>query len=42
MATITITCNHCGASSTDDLEHVMEWGKRHNETCPKRPTEATS
>lgn len=39
MARITITCDHCGASCTDDLEHVMDWDKRHDAVCPKAPVQ---
>ena len=41
MARITMTCKHCGASITDDMAHVLDWDKRHDETCPKRPTDET-
>jgi hypothetical protein len=41
MARITMTCNRCGASITDDMAHVLDWNDRHDATCPKLTTEVT-
>jgi hypothetical protein len=34
MARITMTCERCGASITDDMAHIVDWDKRHDATCP--------
>ena len=41
MARITMTCTRCKASITDDMEHVLDWDKRHDATCPKRDAEVS-